>query len=69
METYEVWSDEDGVLTYGSKANMESMKEKGFISDTSILLHSFESTDYNSAMNTVHELMGWEPYIPMKDEE
>lgn len=70
METYEVWSAEDSSeLTYGLKANMDSMRDQGMMEDTPLLLHSFEATDYNSAMNTVHELMGWEPFIPMKDEE
>jgi hypothetical protein len=70
MDIYEVWSTKDGrEITYGLKTNLDSMREKGMMEDSQILLHSFESTDYNSAMNIVHELMGFEPYIPMKDEE
>jgi len=70
MEIYEVWSTKDGrEITYGLKANMDNLREQGLMEDSQILLYSFEAIDYNSAMNMVHELMGFEPYIPMKDEE
>lgn len=47
----------------------DDFENRKFLADDAILIRTIEGTDWNDCMKQHFELMGWNPYIPMDDEE
>lgn len=70
MTTYEIWDDSD------EKCRSVTMFPAGSGSDPHYLLlgphakllRTIEANSWNEAMTKHHELMGWEPYVPIPEE-
>lgn len=66
---YEVWQDIDegcvGISIFPVDENVE-MKRK-LNGEEAQLLRIIEAASWEEAMIKHHELMGWNPYIPMED--
>ena len=59
---FEIWEDieeREFTLCYFNDRN------NSFISKNAVLIHSFIEDDINLAKKKAHELLLWEPYIPM----
>jgi len=59
---FQIWEDQkenELTMCYAKEG-----KEKNMISDTAVLLTSYNEPDYNKAMIKAHEFLGFEKYIP-----
>lgn len=64
---YEVWrsESEDGVSFNCFPEN--SLNARKILEPGAKLIHVIEAKTWNEAMTKYHEVMCWEPYVPMED--
>jgi len=60
-ETYEAWSDENGI-TFATRENILAQTNEGLVSKDAEYLHTIEANSWEEAMTAHHIKMHWKPY-------
>jgi hypothetical protein len=68
MPIFEAWKKHDGTqVTFSTPENIADQRCKGLMPGKWRLMHRIEAADFDAAMTTHYELLGYPPYKPMKD--
>ncbi len=64
---YQAWKDNSSI-TFSSPEVVQAQFDAGLIEKDAVMLHEIEADTWDEAMTEHFKLMGYEPYVPMKDE-
>lgn len=58
---YEVW-ESDGMLSVGTKKDLENLKSRGVVEEDTIAIYSIRSDSWEEVMRIHYEVQGWGEY-------